>query len=90
MTHTKYTGKGKLVFMGKTLNKRDLVDLLRALFPKFECMYGNKHDKSFLVYMLMRVLPNNDVAAKFFTPNHIEELHHTLRMWYQINVVDHD
>lgn len=86
MTHTKYTGKGKLVFKGKTLTKSDLLDLLRALFPKFQCMYGNKLDKSFLVYVLYRILPFNDVAARLFTPDEIKELYNTLRMWYRLNV----
>ena len=82
----KYTGRESIYFDGKKLTKSDLKDLLCAIFPSFTCMYGNQHDKSFIVYMLIRCLPTNSVAERLLGSK-LPELMSALKLWYGRSVI---
>lgn len=83
----KYTGKESIYFDGKKLTKKDLKDLLCAIFPSFPCMYGVNHDKSFIVYMLIRCLVTNSVAERMFGSK-LPELVSALKVWYGRSVIN--
>lgn len=85
----KYTGKESIIFDGKKLTKKDLQDLLCAIFPSFPCMYGTKQDKSFIVFMLIRCLPQNSVAERLLGDK-LPDLYHALKFWYSKAVVNRE